>query len=500
MNQPDQQPAKQPANQAIAANQSNKPTIILGGGFVGLFTALHLSQQNYHHPIVLIEPRERFSFKPLLYELLSGELHCQQVYPAYKDLLAGSGITWLQDKVQRIDLYQQQVMTSNQTYDYGNLVLALGSQTTYLNTPGAAEYALPLTSGAEAIALRQHLQHCLRLARQTADPQQRQQLLTVAIIGAGPAGIELACTLGDLLPLWYEELGGDGEEIRVVLVNRSRELLKGDINSRLRCRAQRALRRRVVPVELLFDASVVAIHPDGVDYQQSGNADGTMQTLRAGTIAWTAGTAPHPLLMQLPMAVEQRDRRGRLLVTPSLQLPDFPEVFAAGDCATSADNPQPPTAQVAYQQGKAIAQNLQAIATGRPPKTATVHLRGTLMKLGLNEGIANLFNKIEIKGQPGHLIREATYLELLPTPAHNLKNTADWLTDELFHRHRPFSHAQLGQTPWLSGMATLAASLLLATSFAWRAAQPQQFQQTLSWTGVPTLLNHLAPGRSGEGE
>lgn len=63
--------------------QASRCTVILGGGFAGLFTALHLSQQNYFHPIILIEQRDRFCFKPLLYELLSGELHSEQVYPRY---------------------------------------------------------------------------------------------------------------------------------------------------------------------------------------------------------------------------------------------------------------------------------------------------------------------------------------------------------------------------------------------------------------------------------
>jgi demethylphylloquinone reductase len=329
-------------------HQITNPTIILGGGFVGLFTALHLSHQHYPQPIVLIEQRDRFSFKPLLYELLSGELHQQQVYPRYADLLAGSGIEFVQDTVQSIDLPHQSVMlASGKHYNYGHLVLALGSKTTYLHTPGAAEYALPLTSGAEVMALRDHLQSQLRQAAQTPDPRQRCPLLTVAIIGAGPAGIELACTLGDLLPLWYADLGGDIDEVRVVLINRSRDLLKGDVNSRLRGSVQRALRQR--GVELLFDANVQAIHPHGVEFSKGDAPRQRTYSLRAGTIAWTAGTAPHPLMMELPIQPTHRDRRGRLLVKPTLQLPDFPEVFAAGDCATDPADPQPSTAQVAYQ-------------------------------------------------------------------------------------------------------------------------------------------------------
>lgn len=467
--------------------QPSHPTVILGGGFVGLFTALHLSQQNYPHPIVLIEPHDRFSFKPLLYELMSGELHTEQVYPAYRELLSGSRVTFVQDRVEAINLHRQSLtLGSGQQYSYRNLVLALGGKTTYFNTPGAEKYTFSFTNGAEAIALRKHLRNRLYQAIQAKTTDERRYLLTVAIIGAGPAGIEMACTLADLLPIWYDELGGDGNEIRVVLINRSREILKGDINSQLRCTVQRALKHR--QVELLFDAAVTEIQSDSVQYQQQQK-----RSLQAGTIVWTAGTAPNPLLMALPIAEEYRDPRGRLIVEPTLQLPGFPEVFAAGDCATPHADPQPPTAQVAYQQGRAIAQNLRLQAEGKPLLPVHVHLRGTLMKLGLSEGVANLFNKVQIKGQAGHLLRQATYLELLPIPAHNAKITAEWLTDELFQRHRPFSHAQLGQTPFLSAVAAAAASVILATPLVWRAAQPQQFQQTLSWSGVPALLDHITP-------
>jgi NADH dehydrogenase len=466
--------------------QTSNSTVILGGGFAGLFTALYLSQQNYSHPIILIEQRDRFSFKPLLYELLSGELQSTQVYPRYQDLLAGSKVKFVQDSVQSIDLHQRQVSTtSQQVFNYSNLVVALGSKTTYFNTPGAAEYAMLFTSGTEAIALRKHLQTQLHQAIQTSDPNLRKQLLTVAIIGAGPAGIELACTLADLLPIWYDKLGGDGSEIRIVLVNRSREILKGDVNSNLRCTVQKAMKNRVIPVDFLFDAAVSKIQADGVEYQQKKEH---IKVLQAGTIAWTAGTAQNPLLMDLPVA----QNRGRLVVTSTLQIPDFPEVFAAGDCATENDYPQPPTAQVAYQQGIAIAQNLKRIRENKPTIPVQIQMRGTLMKLGLNEGVVNLFNKVQIKGQPGHFIREGTYLQLLPNSAHNFKVTTEWLKDELFQQGRSFTPMQLGQTPWLSGIATATAALILTTPLVWRAAQPMQFQESLSWSGVPTVLNQLA--------
>lgn len=479
------------------AMSSSDSTIILGGGFVGLFTALHLSHQNYSHPIVLIEPRNHFVFKPLLYELLTGEMHEDQICPSYAELLAGSSVTLIQDQAQSLDLLQRRVtLSSGQSYPYRNLVLALGSRATYFDTPGAAVHTFPLTSASEAVALRNHLQACLHQARRTADPAERLRLLTVAIVGAGPAGVELACTLADILPVWYDQLGGNYEEIRIVLVNRSDEILKGDINSRLRETAQRALSQRTIPVELLLDAAVKEIHPTGMSYEQYEMPG----FLAAQTIAWTAGTVPHPFLKQLPIAPAHRNHRGQLQVLPTLQLPDFPDVFVGGDCAYVSDAPQPATAQVAYQQGKAIAHNLQAIAEGRSLAPVQVTLRGTLMKLGIGEGVANLFNRLEVKGELGHLIRQATYLELLPVPGHNFKATTEWFTDSLLQRHQPQSlnvnHNH--RTPLLAGVAAAAASVLLALPLAWRAAQPQQFQQILSRTGVPTLLDQLAPSQISE--
>jgi NADH dehydrogenase len=118
-----------------------------------------------------------------------------------------------------------------------------------------------------------------------------------------------------------------------------------------------------------------------------------------------------------------------------MQLLDFPEVFAGGDCAAVQNNSLPPTAQVAYQQGANIARNLKALALGEEPKTAQINIRGTLLKLGLNDAAANLFNIFEVAGEPAHLIRQATYLTLLPTPIHDFKATTEWLDEELFHHH-----------------------------------------------------------------
>lgn len=435
-------------------------TVILGGGFAGLFTALHLRHEHYPRSVVLIDQNDRFCFKPLLYEYFSGELDPYQVVPRYDELLHRSGVIFVQDTVQAIDLHQRQVqLASGDSYPYSNLVLALGSVTGYFNVAGAEEHALPFRTQQDAIEIDRHLRDCLDRAIQLEDAAQRRQLLTTVVVGGGPSGVEMTATLADLVPQWYEAMGGKRDEVRVVLINHG-EILQRDVNSRLRDTAEQALEQRTVPVELIIGAKVTAIQPSTIAYERDGHSE----MLNAGTIIWTAGTNTHPLIKSLPIPDEHRDKHGRLNVTPTLQLPDFPEVFAGGDCAvelhqvppehdsyeqpqhqpdqsTSSEEqhpeikPLPPTAQVAYQQGYAIAYNLRSLALGYDLKPARVNLRGTLLKLGLNESVANLFNTITVGGEAGHLIRQGTYLELLPTPLHDFKATAEWLKDEIFERH-----------------------------------------------------------------
>lgn len=413
-------------------SHSTHATLILGAGFTGLFTALHLSRRGYNRPVVLIDQCERFTFQPLLYELLSEEMRADQVWPRYEELLSGSGITFIQAKVQAIDLQQRQVqLASGDSYAYSYLVLALGSIGNYFGVAGAQEYTFPFRTGRQAQALAQHLGHCLQKARHLRNPQERRPLLTTALIGAGPAGIELAATLADLLPLWYEQLGGDPQEIRVLLLNRSAQILRDEINNHVRQIAVSALQHRAVPVELCFQCEVTAVGPDWVQYTHEGQE----YSLKTQTVLWTAGVTANPLVKALPISQERYDRFGRVKVQPTLQLHEFPEVFAGGDCAANEQEPFPPLAQVAYQQGAAIAHNLKAMAAGREPRPAEVHLRGSLVKLGLGESAANLFNRFEVTGKLGHLIRQATYLELLPTPIHNFKATTEWLVDEVFQHH-----------------------------------------------------------------
>jgi len=407
-------------------------TIIVGGGFTGLFTALHLAHEHYPRSVILIDQNERFCFKPLLYEYFDGEMNTVQVVPRFSELLKGSGVIFVQDTVQSIDLHQREVqLASGNSYNYSNLVLALGSVTGYHHVEGAKENAFPFWTQADAIALDKHLRDCLQKAIQTEDLEQRRKLLTVVVVGGGASGVEMAATLADFLPHWYSALGGNSAEIRLILLNHGEKILDGDINDPLRPIAEKELQKRSLAIEIFIEAEATAVRPNAIEYKSNDE----IKTIATSTTIWTAGTSIHPLIQELPIPKEHRDHHHRPLVTSTMQLLDFPEVFAGGDCAAVLDTSLPPTAQVAYQQGANIARNLKAFALGENLKPAQVNIRGTLLKLGLNDAAANLFNVFEVTGEPAHLIRQGTYLTLLPTPIHDFKATTEWLDEEVFHDH-----------------------------------------------------------------
>ncbi|EAZ90498.1 NAD(P)/FAD-dependent oxidoreductase [Crocosphaera chwakensis] len=462
-------------------NNSTTPTIIVGGGFVGLFTALHLSHRHYPHPIILIDPQERFVFKPLLYEYLTGEMQDEQVFPSYKELLEGSNVTFVQDTVTTIELQQQQItLASGLNYHYRHLVLGVGNIQGYFGTEGAKENAFPFRTQEDAINLERHLRDCLQKACQTENAQERDRLLTIAVVGAGPSGVEMAATLADLLPSWYGKLGGNIQKIKIVLINHGTEILSGDVNAHLRETALEALNSRSVPVALRLGVKVIAVDANNLNYQQKDHQD--IEQLSTQTTIWTAGTATNPLIESLGDSLgDHKNKHGLPFVTSTLQLSEFPEVFAAGDCAVVEEHPFPPVAQIAYQQGADIADNLMALSQGKKLQPADPSMRGTLMKLGINNGVADLFEKIQVTGKAGDLIRNGTYLELLPTPVHNFKATTNWLTDEIFHHHsvpqtETKTSKQNRNAIWLGGFIA-AIALVVVGIILWHDREPSPQQE-----------------------
>jgi NADH dehydrogenase len=159
--------------------------------------------------------------------------------------------------------------------------------------------------------------------------------------------------------------------------------------------------------------------------------DGT--TIESSTVVWAAGTAPNPLLKELPCTKEH----GRLVVNQFLELVGWPGVWALGDCAAVPDastgKTSPPTAQHALREGRVLARNITADIRGQSKRPFVFSTIGQLAAIGRRTGVANIFG-VNFSGFIAWWLWRAIYLSKLPRLEKKLRVGVDWSLDLLFSK------------------------------------------------------------------
>ena len=314
--------------------------------------------------------------------------------PTYRQLLSSRGICWLQDSVSGIDLDNQKLTTAaGHCVDWGDLVLATGTKLNDFGVPGVREHACGFRD----------LNDVKRLRALVKDLKKRRpQDAAVAIVGAGPTGVELACKLADML---------EGAA-RIHLIEMGDRILPNSASFN-RERAAAALERREVCLHL--NTAVTAVHADRVRFKDGG-------VLPHSGLIWSAGSSP-----TLPDIHPSSARpNAPLNINQDLRLLDHQRVFALGDCGRCSLEPWPATAQVAMQQGDAVAKALEAIGRQQEPEPFQFQDRGEMLSLGIGDATLTGLG-ITLAGPLAFKIRRATYLTRLPGLSLGLRSAGAWL-------------------------------------------------------------------------
>ncbi len=320
--------------------------VIVGGGFAGIETARLLAKKHLAIDITLVSNNSDFHYYPNLYRLVVGA-SVHQAAVAVNEILPSS-VTVIIDTYTGIDQAAHTItLQSDKTVPYDFLVMALGSEPNYFGIDGLAAHSKSFLSVEKALALKNYYSDLITACRTIPEEEARMSLHTI-IVGAGPAGVELAGVLRPYLVQQAKVNGINADMVTVDLLDSSPRLLPM-LPARASAKVQKQLQKK--GVTFYANHGVSACDEHCVTVVDKNITPEVKKELHAGTVIWTAGTKISSAFATIP-GVEMTERK-RVTVTPNLTLPQDDKIYIAGD---GSGTPFSGLAQTAIDQGAYIAQ------------------------------------------------------------------------------------------------------------------------------------------------
>ncbi|MCA9373601.1 NAD(P)/FAD-dependent oxidoreductase [Candidatus Peregrinibacteria bacterium] len=412
----------------------NKPKIvILGAGFGGIYTYLHLRKKlkPSEADIILVNKTNHFLFTPMLHEVATGGLGHHQIVESLREIIYDSDTNLYVANIESVDFDAKKVHTNVGDINFDYLVIATGATTNFYNIPGAKENAFTIKSLGEAIKLRNYFIDNFEKASKVKDAKERKKLLSFAIVGGGATGVEVAGEASDFFyktfcKYYCQDI--EAGDVNLYIINRGPELLP-QFNPYLRKKALKALTKKKVQIKL--NSSVTSIEKDHIQLSSG-------ETLPVNNVIWTAGVKANPpkINQEIPT-----DSSGRLKVNQHLQIKGHPHIFALGDVASyehQSGKALPMLAQVAVQQSKTVANNIAASIQQKPLKSFKYHSKGELVSIGQWGALGHTLG-VNWSGPIAWWLWRTVYLFKFISSSKKIKIAIDW-TVNLFH-HRDITRA-----------------------------------------------------------
>jgi NADH:ubiquinone reductase (H+-translocating) len=370
--------------------------VILGGGFGGMYAAQAL--KNAPVEITLVDKRNFHLFQPLLYQVATGSLSPGEISAPIRSVLSKQKNTnvLLGEAVDVDPVAKKVILRDGAELFYDSLITATGSQSTYFGNDQWREWAPSLKTIEDATAIRHKLLFAFEAAERVHDDiDERRAWLTFVIVGAGATGVELAGALGEIA---NETLKHDfrfirPEEAQIIVVDGSDRVLPV-YSVDLSAKAEKALHK--LGVRVRNNARVTSVDARGVGFEIDQNGIKSQGHIEARTVIWAAGVAVTAFTRTLAQRTSaETDRQGRIKVSQDLTIPNYTDIFVAGDMGLSLSKdgkPLPGVAQVAMQEGsyaaKVIIQRLKNEGALRPFRYFN---KGDLAVIGRGSAVANVF-------------------------------------------------------------------------------------------------------------
>ena len=376
-------------------NETRSPHIVvLGAGFGGL--AFCQAFRPSAARITLVDRTNHHLFQPLLYQVATAGLSAPEIAQPIRSILTDQeSVTVLMDETLDVRLAERRVILDGGELSYDYLVLALGSVTSYFGHLEWEQFTPGLKSLDDALRIRRAVLLAFERAENTSDTELRRRLITIAVVGGGPTGVELAGAFAELTRTVLQDdfRRIDPSHARVVLIEGSSRVL-GHLPPQLSDAARGQLEQ--LGGEVRTNCKVLNILRHEVLVASASGKE----TIAAENILWAAGVSASPLTRKLGVELDQA---GRIKVVPDLSLPGHPEVFAIGDLAFVLDESgkpvpgvSPAAMQMARHAAKTIANELDGQAGGSR-RTFRYLDKGTMATIGRSAAVAKI-GSLEFSG------------------------------------------------------------------------------------------------------
>jgi NADH:ubiquinone reductase (H+-translocating) len=366
--------------------------VIVGGGFGGLNAARALADAPAR--VTLIDRSNHHLFQPLLYQVATAALSPGDIASPIRWILRRQrNCRVLLAEARGLEAPERRLLLDEGALPFDFLILAAGAAQAYFGHDEWATHAPSLKTLDDALAIRRRLLLAFERAEREERAEVRRRLLTFIIVGGGPTGVELAGALAEIArhALAHEFRSIDPAAARIILVEAGPTLLP-TFPPRLRDSARRTL--EALGVEVHMGQAVTEVGPWGAALAG--------ERIEAASVVWAAGVAATPLGRETRAPL---DRVGRVLVAPDLSIPGHPEIFAVGDMAAflhQDGKPLPGVAQVAIQEGRHAARQIERSLRGLPRETFHYRDLGNMATVGRGSAIADL-GWVQLAGLPGWL-------------------------------------------------------------------------------------------------
>ncbi|HEY5953719.1 MAG TPA: NAD(P)/FAD-dependent oxidoreductase, partial [Terrimicrobiaceae bacterium] len=416
---------------------AKKRILILGGGFGGVYVAVHLGKmlteaELQETEIALVNRENYIVFQPLLPEVISGSVELNHVIAPIRRMAPRANL-YTRD-IESIDPIARSVTLSpglrptTLTLSYDHLVIAMGTRLDHSKIPGMREHASPFKYLGDALYLRNQLVRMLEEAEAEPDPERRRCLLTFVVAGGGFSGVECIAEMNDFLREAVRAYHNISEpDLRLILLQRGERILP-EVTPSLAAFAHRLLVNRGVEIRLGSGLKAVTANAVIVEDKQTRRTE----MIATRTAVATVPAGPHPILTGLPLPQD----KGRIVVDQTTEVPGWPGVWAIGDCAAVKQidgNVSPPTAQHALRQAKTCAQNIVASFRGAGKTQFAFTGLGKLGSLGRRSAVAEILG-FRFKGLIAWLLWRGVYVTKFPGLDGQLRLVADWILDAFLPR------------------------------------------------------------------